>query len=100
MFVVRTKVTKMLSRQAIQETNPNIEIQDKPTDKQVSNPENPKHRIRSTSVCHFICFSYLKLFRISDFVLRTFCSWRHTASNGRRQHTDAYTNRLSQPGSF
>jgi len=24
----------------------------------------------------FICFSRLKLFRISDFVLRIFCSWR------------------------
>src|SRR6266498_2535467 len=38
--------------------------------------ENPKHRIRRKLVWNFTYFGHLKLFRISDFVLRISCSWR------------------------
>src|ERR671923_1654703 len=59
--------------------NPNIEIRNKLRDKQISNPENPKHGIRKAVCSEFYNFSHLTLFRISDLVLRNFCSWRPCA---------------------
>jgi hypothetical protein len=59
---------------ATSETNPKSEYRNpKQTQRQtISNPEASKHRIRRRFVWNFVCFSYLKLFRISDFVLRIF----------------------------
>jgi hypothetical protein len=50
--------------------NSNIEIRNKPRG------SNPNYEIRNRLVLNFAYFGQLKLFRISDFVLRIFCSWR------------------------
>jgi hypothetical protein len=53
-------------------TNPKFEYRNrKQTRRQINlNRENPKHRIRRKLVCNFTYFGHLRLFRISDFVLR------------------------------
>jgi len=84
-FMLPTVVTKVIApRPTNKIRNPNIEIRNKLTDKQISNRENPKPRIRRKLVWNFIYFGHLKLFRISDFVLRllllTLCA-RHSFSD-------------------
>src|SRR5262245_66329606 len=54
--------------------NPNIEIRNKLRKKSISNWENPKHRVPKEACLELYYFGHLKLFRISDFVLRIFCS--------------------------
>jgi len=78
-----TAVAKTLLRQATSETNPKSEYRNpKQTQRQINFKSGKSKTPNPKEAClEFYIFGHLKLFRISDFVLRISCSWRPAVFN-------------------